>query len=172
MSWHQHFKDTLKSSYNTMQQVWAVALLWANAHTLWKVRRDRSRSHKSDFPWMYFSYLFYLSPTILPPSQSHWRFICYLSKIFGLWRFWGRHFQPRSLADVCQVSPPRALRGRWQQLFVPESEKVQEEALQNVLFITLMTFPWKWCSLSQCIIVFANAFALITQKSKNSMKWI
>lgn len=45
------------------------------------------------------------------------------------------------LAEFCHVPLPRALPGRWQQLFGLSLGKGQEKPLQNVLFsMTLMTF--------------------------------
>lgn len=103
-------------------------------------------------------------------SQFHWRFIHYLLRILSFWEFWGRHFQQtrvwqRFVMPFCQgLTLADGNSCLW------FSQESAGGALQKCPFYyTTDFFPESGFSLYQCVIVFANAFTPIIQKSNYSM---
>lgn len=107
--------------------------------------------------------------SLMFPLKSHCRIELLSAPPSGLWSSRAGIFNRPGLAKTHHVSLPRALAGRRQQLLQLSLRKYRRSPAECPFYYTNGFFPEIGFSLYRRIIVFANAFALIIQKSNYSM---
>lgn len=102
--------------------------MWAKAYTLWLFQRDINlRSGFSGMCFCLSCLSFLLQSCKNNVNQSCGRWFAGSQRCPVSRKALGRHFRQKGVWHSFVTSLPRALPGRWQQLFVTESKKLQEE---------------------------------------------